>query len=128
MRQFVYTMFITYNRALFHLWWKENLVKHQKVTKYYAHDCKCTKARQHIVLCHCVISKLHIRYNIQSKESWMHCSVKSFCRCQIACLYFRDSSASIFKNAFNFPSHIVHVNEKVSGNNEVETLMTLLES
>ena len=57
----------------------------------------------------------------------MHCSVKSFCRCQIAYLYFRDS-VSIFKNAFNFPNHIVQVNEKVSGNNEVETLMTLLES
>ena len=49
----------------------------------------------------------------------MHCSVKSFCR---------DSSVSIFKKAFNFPNHIVQVNEKISGNNEVETLMTLLES
>ena len=35
MRQLVYTMFITNNCTLFHLWWKENLVKHQKVSKYY---------------------------------------------------------------------------------------------
>ena len=32
-------MFITNNQPLFQLWWKENLVKHQKVSKYYDHDC-----------------------------------------------------------------------------------------
>ena len=31
-------MFITNNPASFYLWWKENLVKHQKVTKHYVHD------------------------------------------------------------------------------------------
>ena len=31
----VYTMFISNNRSSFHLWWKENLVKHRKVSKYY---------------------------------------------------------------------------------------------
>ena len=35
MRQLVYTMFISNNRASSHLLWKENLVKHQKVSKYY---------------------------------------------------------------------------------------------
>ena len=34
-------MFITNNHASFHLWWKENLVKHQKVSKYCDHDCGC---------------------------------------------------------------------------------------
>ena len=29
-KQFVYTMFINNNPALFHLWWKENLVKYLK--------------------------------------------------------------------------------------------------
>ena len=38
-RQFVYTMFISHNRASFHLRWKENLVEHQKVSKYYENDC-----------------------------------------------------------------------------------------
>ena len=32
------TIFISNNRALFHLWWKENLIKHQKVSKYYEND------------------------------------------------------------------------------------------
>ena len=39
MRQLVYTMFISNNHKSFHFWWEENLVKHQKVTKYYKNDC-----------------------------------------------------------------------------------------
>ena len=31
-------MFFTNNYALFHLWLKENLVKHQRVSKYYDYD------------------------------------------------------------------------------------------
>ena len=31
--------FITNNHASIHLWWKENLLNHQKVSKYYEHDC-----------------------------------------------------------------------------------------
>ena len=38
-RQLVYTMFISNNGASFQLWWKENLVKHRKVSKYYETDC-----------------------------------------------------------------------------------------
>ena len=41
MRQLGYTMFISYNRSSFHFWWKENLIKHQKVSKYYENDCSC---------------------------------------------------------------------------------------
>ena len=33
--QFIFT-----NHASFHLWWKENLLKHKKVSKYYEHDCR----------------------------------------------------------------------------------------
>ena len=32
-------MFITPNHASFHLWCIENLVKYQKISKYYATDC-----------------------------------------------------------------------------------------
>ena len=32
-------MFITNNRASFHLWRKEIFVKHQQMTKYYVNDC-----------------------------------------------------------------------------------------
>ena len=38
-RQLVCTMFISNNRLSFHLWRKENLVKHRKVSKYYETDC-----------------------------------------------------------------------------------------
>ena len=37
--QLIYTTFISNNRALFHLWWKWNLVKHQRVSIYYENDC-----------------------------------------------------------------------------------------
>ena len=39
MRQLVYTMFLSNNRPSFPLWWKQNLVKHQQVSKYYVNDC-----------------------------------------------------------------------------------------
>ena len=32
-------MFITNNHASFHLWWKENLLIYQNVSKYYEHGC-----------------------------------------------------------------------------------------
>ena len=32
-------MFISNNCLSFHLWWMENLLKHQKVSKYYETDC-----------------------------------------------------------------------------------------
>ena len=34
-------MFTTYNQNSFHLQWKKNLVKHQKVSQYYDQDCTC---------------------------------------------------------------------------------------
>ena len=37
--QLLYTMFITNNYDSFHLCWKQSLVKYQKFSKYYVHDC-----------------------------------------------------------------------------------------
>ena len=37
--QLVYIMFISNNYALFYLWLKDKLVKHQKVSKYYKNEC-----------------------------------------------------------------------------------------
>ena len=34
----IYTKFIINNHALLHLWWRENLLKHPKVSKYYDKD------------------------------------------------------------------------------------------
>ena len=36
-------MFVSNNRASFHLWCKENLVEHLKVSKYYENDCRYIK-------------------------------------------------------------------------------------
>ena len=41
MRQLVYTVFITNNNNSLHLRWKENFIRHQKVSKYYGQDCRC---------------------------------------------------------------------------------------
>ena len=35
-------MFTANNQDSFRLWSKKNLVKHQKVSKYYCQDCTCT--------------------------------------------------------------------------------------
>ena len=42
-RQLLNTMFISNNRPSLHLWWKENLVKHRKVSKYYETDCRLVR-------------------------------------------------------------------------------------
>ena len=48
----VYTMFVSNNRASFHLWWKGNLVKPQKVSKYYENECKLRKVLSFQLLSH----------------------------------------------------------------------------
>ena len=35
-------MFISNNCASFHLWWKENLLKQQRVSEYYKNGCGST--------------------------------------------------------------------------------------
>ena len=39
-------MLISNNRASFHLWWKKNLVKHQKVSEYYENGCRRKNGNQ----------------------------------------------------------------------------------
>ena len=41
--------FITNNHASFHLWWTERLLNHQKVSKYYEHDCRSWTAQKHFI-------------------------------------------------------------------------------
>ena len=55
-------MFITNNYASFHVWWKENLVKYQKVSKYYDHDYRkiiVTKLRKIDINKSCDAKDLH---------------------------------------------------------------------
>ena len=39
MTQLLYTMFIGNDRASFHFWAQEHLLKHQRVSKYYHNEC-----------------------------------------------------------------------------------------
>ena len=53
MRHLLFTIFITKNDASFLLWRKKNLVKHQKVSKYYDHNCKpCGRGDIKLVIYH----------------------------------------------------------------------------
>ena len=45
-------------KSSFHLWWKENLLNHHKVSKYYEHDCRYT----FLDLCH--VSKRTIKHSL----------------------------------------------------------------
>ena len=67
-------MFIANNRASFHLWRKENLVKHQKVSKYYENDCSCglsklTSSRKNI-FCMNFVREYYLALNILSDSSF----------------------------------------------------------
>ena len=53
-------MLITNNSASFHLWEKENLVKHQKVSKYYENDCGYWMLRYLI----CTVKPVYSRHAI----------------------------------------------------------------
>ena len=45
----MYTIFITNNHNSFHLWWKKNLVKNQKISKYYGQDCTITSHPKNLI-------------------------------------------------------------------------------
>ena len=54
-------MFISNNCTSFHLWWKENLVKHRKVSKCYETDCSydiCSVPKYHSMFKGLWLSKL----------------------------------------------------------------------
>ena len=53
-------MFIDNNHASFKLWWKVNLVKHQKVSKYYENGCGYTTL---LSWCLFPCNGFHIHYN-----------------------------------------------------------------
>ena len=59
MRQLVYTMFISNNRTLLHLRRKENLIKHQKVSKYYENIC----LQNFLFLCMSLLKALIVKKN-----------------------------------------------------------------
>ena len=75
-----YTMFTSNNRALFHWWWKENLVKHQKVSKYYENGCKSKNVEKHTQ---------RIETKIFSKNfcNWNLFGIYHHCVCQCSVMF-----------------------------------------
>ena len=64
-------MFIINNHASFHLWWQKNLVKYQKVSKYYDHYCSSYNLFVDLVI---------IIYNYSTKQYVLNrTKVYSFC-------------------------------------------------
>ena len=80
-RQLVCIMFTD---ALFYLWWKEKLVKNQKVSKYYDQDCSYKIRKNILVLTKkyiCGWRELYILWNIriqiQTTRMLLGCGTKS---------------------------------------------------
>lgn len=66
-RQWVNTLFASNNHVPFCLWWKESLVRYQKVLKYYHHDwvgilLKLRNSCQQLIAISLLIFKLAIKY------------------------------------------------------------------
>ena len=86
MRQLVYTKFITNNYDSFHLWWRKDLVKHQKVWKYYEQDCRNFKWKS--------LKK-------QSGTSLFHLGILSFCSLYMLPLRKKCPYSELFWSAFS---------------------------
>ena len=72
MRQFVYAMFISNNQASFHLWCKENLTKHQKVSKYDENGCGDDLLLLGITIGKKLTFKQHIENLCQKEQHKLH--------------------------------------------------------
>ena len=89
-RQLVYTMFISKNWASFNLRWKKNLLKHQKISKYY--DCSDIK-------------QLYCKVVSTKNVDWLcNCRTKESCplddKCWQTCIIYKADVIS------NKDSHI----------------------
>ena len=81
--------FITNNHASFHFWWKENLLNHQKVSKYYEHDC-----RQEVLSwtdCFDFFDKIYSKkiFSIQNRKSESHDRIQHVWICLYAKFYVK---------------------------------------
>ena len=60
--------FITNNQSSFQLRWKENLVKHQKVSEYYENDCSFLRTPDTVVQ-RCSAEKMFLEILLNSQEN-----------------------------------------------------------
>ena len=77
-------MFISNNRPSFQLWWKENLVKLQQVSKYYENDClqkflllfMSLLQIKFVKNCHLLTKIYFILLKIVLKQTWSSFNIK----------------------------------------------------
>ena len=76
-------LFITNDHASFHFWWKENLLNHQKLSKYYEHDCLISLLTALIVKNSHILAEIYLiflvkcpRLNLKSFQYQIWISVK----------------------------------------------------
>ena len=100
MRQPVHTMFITNNRALYHLWWKKYLLKNQKVSKYYENDSGFTKLGL-------MVAQFDWLLPVKSQDPLITCSYKITWQAVIIIFWFHsafsislDLTVTTFSKAF----------------------------
>ena len=76
-------MFISNKRFSFHLWWKKNLARHQKVSKYYHHDCRIERATFSYKT---ALSEDNFKVNVMESIEWTYHKERSFA---VTALVFR---------------------------------------
>ena len=70
-------MFISSNHASFYLWRKENLVKHQKASKYYENDFRSSLQKMKVMHCK-IVSVIAGATGGSSKEKlYQHLGLKT---------------------------------------------------
>ena len=106
-------MYHVYKHALFHLWWKQNLIEHQKVSEYYENDClqnflllfiflviaKFVKkshiyARTHFIFLKTVVKQTWNSFNTKCGPQWKDWK-SSYQIWQILVIFFNCSNFSL---------------------------------
>ena len=99
-------MFVSNNRTSFHLWWKENLVKHGKVSKYYQTDCRsCSRNAlilQSLLICSFQVCSFKINHMyLKSQKSFSFIYVIIFKVLNMRCFFQVSQDLQNFLETFH---------------------------
>ena len=89
-------MFLSNNRASLQLWWKENLLKYQKVLKYYENDCRYVQ-----------FIKYKKKSNKQTHKKNRHTQAKNLQNSQFLLNYTNISCIIFYANLFQNPNYLL---------------------
>ena len=123
MRQHIYTTFTSNNRASFHLWWKENLVKHHQVSKYYETDCRSKWPFLRTSVTYFFISNLVAQVpdlNLAENLSNLHRNCEVLNKQSTFCIFYLSQNNGLEK--FMFPN-VKKVVKFQNGKNKFNTVI-----